>query len=103
MAQRFFSPASFDFLTRLDANNNRAWFDRHKQEYEDAVRTPALDFIAAMAADINKISPHFLAVPKKVGGSLMRVYRDVRFGQDERPFKTNIPVEACILKGTSEF
>lgn len=99
MAQRFFTPASFDFLTRLDANNNRAWFDRHKQEYEDAVRTPALDFIAAMAADINKISPHFLAVPKKVGGSLMRVYRDVRFGQDKRPLKTNIGIQFRHVQG----
>ena len=74
MARRFFSPASFDFLVRLNANNNREWFDRHKQEYEDAVRGPALDFIDAMVEDIESLSPHFLAVPKKVGGSLMRVY-----------------------------
>jgi uncharacterized protein (TIGR02453 family) len=93
MASRFFSQASFDFLSRLDANNNREWFNRHKQEYEDAVRTPALDFIAAMADDLETISPHFLAVPRKVGGSLMRVYRDVRFGKDKRPFKTNIGIQ----------
>ena len=99
MANRFFSPASFDFLTRLNANNNRDWFDRHKQEYEDAVRTPALDFIAAMADDIEAISPHFLAVPRKVGGSLMRVYRDVRFGRDKRPFKTNIGIQFRHFQG----
>jgi len=99
MANRFFSPASFDFLTHLDANNNRAWFELHKQEYEDAVRTPAMDFIAAMAADIESISPHFLAVPKKVGGSLMRVYRDVRFGKDKRPFKTNIGIQFRHVRG----
>lgn len=93
MADRFFSQASFNFLTRLDANNNRDWFDRHRQEYEDAVRTPALEFIAAMASDIEAIFPHFLAVPKKVGGSLMRVHRDVRFGKDKRPFKTNIGIQ----------
>lgn len=99
MAQRFFSQASFDFLTRLDANNNREWFDRHKQEYEDAVRTPAMDFIAAMAEDIESLSPHFLAVPKKVGGSLMRVYRDVRFGKDKRPFKTNVGIQFRHVQG----
>jgi uncharacterized protein (TIGR02453 family) len=93
MASRFFSQASFDFLSRLDANNNREWFNRHKQEYEDAVRTPALDFIAAVSDDLYAISPHFLAVPRKVGGSLMRVYRDVRFGKDKRPFKTNIGIQ----------
>lgn len=99
MANRFFSPASFDFLTRLNANNNRDWFDLHKQEYEDAVRNPALDFIAAMADDIEDISPHFLAVPRKVGGSLMRVYRDVRFGRDKRPFKTNIGIQFRHFQG----
>ena len=99
MANRFFSPASFDFLTRLNANNTRDWFDLHKQEYEDAVRNPALDFIAAMADDIEAISPHFLAVPRKVGGSLMRVYRDVRFGRDKRPFKTNIGIQFRHFQG----
>ncbi len=99
MARRFFSPASFDFLKRLDANNNRAWFDRHRQEYEDVVRTPALDFIAAMAEDIEALSPHFLAVPRKVGGSLMRVHRDVRFGRDKRPFKTNIGIQFRHAQG----
>ena len=99
MAGRFFSPASFDFLKQLDANNNRAWFDRHKQEYEDAVRSPALDFIAAMADDIEALSPHFLAVPRKVGGSLMRVHRDVRFGKDKRPFKTNVGIQFRHFQG----
>ena len=99
MASRFFSQASFDFLTKLGANNNRDWFNRHKQEYEDAVRSPALDFIDAMAEDIEALSPHFLAVPRKVGGSLMRVYRDVRFGKDKRPFKTNIGIQFRHFQG----
>ncbi len=99
MANRFFSQASFDFLTSLNANNNRDWFNCHKQEYEDAVRSPALDFIDAMADDIEALSPHFLAVPRKVGGSLMRVYRDVRFGKDKRPFKTNIGIQFRHFQG----
>ena len=99
MASRFFSKASFDFLVKLNANNNRDWFERHKQDYEDAVRGPALDFIDAMVEDIESLSPHFLAVPKKVGGSLMRVYRDVRFGKDKRPFKTNIGIQFRHFQG----
>jgi uncharacterized protein (TIGR02453 family) len=92
MADRFFTPASFDFLARLAANNDRDWFDRHRQEYEDTVRTPALAFIAAMGEALRSISPHFLAESRKVGGSLMRVHRDVRFSRDQRPFKTNIGI-----------
>ena len=93
MPNRYFTQASFDFLKNLDRNNNREWFNDHKQEYEDKVRGPALDFIADIGDDLYNISPHFLAIPKKVGGSLMRVYRDVRFGKDKRPFKTNIGIQ----------
>ena len=93
MAEPYFTKASFDFLSKLDANNNRDWFNDHKQEYEDTIRTPALEFIADMAEDLKTISPHFLASPKKVGGSLMRVHRDVRFSKDKRPYKTNIGIQ----------
>jgi uncharacterized protein (TIGR02453 family) len=93
MANRFFTQKSLDFLTRLAANNDRLWFDSHRQEYEDAVRTPALGFIGAMEDALHAVSPHFVAQPRKVGGSLMRVHRDVRFGRDKRPFKTNIGIQ----------
>lgn len=93
MARRYFTQSSFDFLKKLEKNNNRDWFNDHKQEYEDKVRGPALDFIADIGEDLYDISPHFLAIPKKVGGSLMRVYRDVRFGKDKRPYKTNIGIQ----------
>jgi len=92
MARRYFTQDTFGFLSSLAANNNRDWFNEHKQTYEDAVRTPALHFIEDMAAELVVISPHFSAIPKKVGGSLMRVYRDTRFGKDKRPYKTNIGI-----------
>ena len=93
MAHRYFSQSSFTFLRKLAKNNNRDWFMEHKNEYEATIRTPALDFIADMTHDLAMLSPHFLAVPKKVGGSLMRVHRDIRFGKDKRPYKTNIGIQ----------
>ena len=93
MAAGYFSQASFDFLSSLAKNNNRDWFNEHKQQYEAVVRNPALDFIADMSYELVKISPHFVAIPKKVGGSLMRVHRDVRFGKDKRPYKTNVGIQ----------
>lgn len=99
MAQRFFTSTTFKFLNNLYANNNREWFEEHKQEYEHVVRTPALNFIEAMADDIAVISPHFRASAKKVGGSLMRVHRDVRFGRDKRPYKTNIGIQFRHARG----
>lgn len=93
-ARRFsgFKPATLEFLSRLAVNNNREWFHAHKDDFETHVITPALDFIEAMAAPLGKISPRFLCIPKKVGGSLFRIYRDTRFAHDKRPYKTNIGI-----------
>ncbi|MCV6603985.1 MAG: DUF2461 domain-containing protein [Porticoccaceae bacterium] len=88
-----FTERSIHFLQQLRHNNNRDWFNEHKQDYEDFVRTPALRFIEQMAEPLAKISPQFEAIPKKVGGSLMRVYRDTRFGKDKTPYKTNIGIQ----------
>ena len=93
MANRYFTQQTFDFLSALAANNRREWFEEHKQDYEATVRLPALNFISDMADALAMISPHFRAVPKKVGGSLMRVQRDIRFGKDKRPYKTNIGIQ----------
>lgn len=88
-----FDPSLMQFLKDLKANNNKEWFNDHKQDYEDKVRSPALAFIEQMDHWIRLISPHYEAIPKKVGGSLMRVYRDVRFSKDKSPYKTNLGIQ----------
>ena len=93
MTNRYFSKQTLDFLAALAKNNNREWFNAHRQEYEDVVRTPALAFIADMADEMPSISPHFRALSKKAGGSLMRIHRDIRFGQDKSPYKTNLGIQ----------
>lgn len=88
-----FPKGCIPYLRKLAKNNERAWFNEHKQDYEDKVRSPALAFIEAMGPELKKQSPHFRAVAKKVGGSLMRVYRDTRFANDKTPFKTNVGIQ----------
>lgn len=88
-----FSKATFDFLDELAANNNRAWFDVNKPRYESLIREPALDFIEAMELPLKGFAPNFRAESRKVGGSLMRVFRDTRFSRDKTPYKTNIGVQ----------
>jgi uncharacterized protein (TIGR02453 family) len=39
------------------------------------------------------IAPHFTAVPTRIGGSLMRVYRDTRFSNNKLPYKSNIGIQ----------
>ncbi|MEZ6120572.1 MAG: DUF2461 domain-containing protein [Pirellulaceae bacterium] len=88
-----FSLQTLHFLDELGRNNHRDWFQANKARYEADVVGPALAFIAAFEKPLQKISPHFVAVPKKVGGSLMRIYRDTRFANDKRPYKTNIGIQ----------
>ncbi|MEW4983709.1 MAG: DUF2461 domain-containing protein [Cycloclasticus sp.] len=99
MSTRFFNQQTFDFLQQLSNNNNRPWFNERKPLYEDTVRLPALDFIDAMEPNIKSLSQHFTAVPKKTGGSLMRIYRDARFSKDKTPYKTNIGIQFRHVAG----
>ncbi|OIR09485.1 hypothetical protein GALL_83240 [mine drainage metagenome] len=88
-----FTIATFNFLDELSANNNRAWFEVNKPRYEALVREPALDFIEAMDPVLATFAPNFRAEPRKMGGSLMRVFRDTRFSRDKTPYKTNIGIQ----------
>jgi uncharacterized protein (TIGR02453 family) len=85
----YFTPATFAFLSDLAANNDRAWFDANKPRYEADVKQPALRFIAAFGPHLKKVSEHFRADPRPVGGSLFRIHRDVRFSRDKSPYKTH--------------
>jgi len=88
-----FTQSTLTFLDELAANNNRTWFEANKNRYESEVREPALDFVEAMGPVLEKFAPHFRAEPRKMGGSLMRVYRDTRFSRDKTPYKTNIGIQ----------
>lgn len=93
-------PADMEkFLSELSRHNNRTWFEANRQRYEDSVRGPALEFIAAMAGPLAKLSPHFVAIPKKIGGSLMRIHRDLRFSKDKKPYKTNLGIHFRHVAG----
>jgi uncharacterized protein (TIGR02453 family) len=87
-----FSRAAFDFLRELRDHNDRSWFAANKERYEKVVRNPALQFIGDFGARLAKISPHLVADPRPVGGSMFRIYRDTRFSRDKSPYKTHIGI-----------
>lgn len=84
---RGFPPEFFTFFETLKKNNNREWFAENKPLYEQNVVQPMQSFIETLAPRLVGISPHFIASAKKVGGSMFRIYRDVRFAKDKRPYK----------------
>ena len=88
-----FEKASIEFLEQLAENNNREWFKENKSRYDEQVLDVALRFIQSMQDPLAAIAPNFTAVPQRVGGSLMRVYRDTRFSHNKLPYKTNIGIQ----------
>lgn len=88
-----FDKKTISFLKELIANNNREWFNANKSRYENDVLDVALHFIQAIQGPLAEIAPHFTAVPTRIGGSLMRIYRDTRFSKYKLPYKTNIGIQ----------
>jgi uncharacterized protein (TIGR02453 family) len=82
------TPDLFRFLEDLKANNDRTWFKSNQARFEETVREPLLAFISAFEEPLAAISPSMLAVAKKSGGSMFRIYRDTRFSKDKSPYKT---------------
>jgi uncharacterized protein (TIGR02453 family) len=93
MGEGLFTSDLFRFLTDLRKHNDRAWFAKNKERYLDAVQEPALEFIRSFAPYLRKISPHFMGDDRPVGGSLFRIYRDVRFSKDKSPYKTHVGID----------
>jgi uncharacterized protein (TIGR02453 family) len=74
------------FLKRLDRNNNREWLQTHKSDFE-AAKDDFAKFVGDLIGRISKFD-------SKIGALLpesctFRIYRDVRFSKDKKPYKTN--------------
>lgn len=76
---------TFDFLRILDQNNNREWFQSNKDQYSCA-HEEMIEFADRLLAEMNK---HDVIQTDSGKRSLYRIYRDVRFGKDKTPYKTN--------------
>lgn len=88
--------SSFEFITKLNNNNNRDWFNANKEEYivaHDQVIQFADELLAFMNQHDNIETPS----GKK---SLYRIYRDVRFSKDKTPYNTHW--SGGFRRGTAE-
>ncbi|WP_263382657.1 DUF2461 domain-containing protein [Granulicella arctica] len=81
-----FSPEAPKFLRALKRNNDRNWFNDRKPLYERELKAPMLALIAEINEHLLDFAPHHVRPPQKVA---MRIYRDIRFSPDKRPYKHN--------------
>lgn len=81
---------TFHFLSQLATNNNREWFQAHKQQHDKA-RENVIMFVTQIINDLSKVDVAISADldPKDC---VMRIYRDIRFSKDKTPYKTNFGI-----------
>jgi uncharacterized protein (TIGR02453 family) len=75
-----------DFLSQLKLNNNREWFQDNKKWY-DASKKEVENFVSEMITTLSAIDPALQTPVMK--DCMFRIFRDVRFGADKSPYKTN--------------
>ncbi|MFZ4521426.1 MAG: DUF2461 domain-containing protein [Bacteroidales bacterium] len=80
-------PIVLDFLTQLEGNNNREWFQKNKKQYDEAKGEVEL-FVNSIIPDLAKIDDSVKFVEAK--DCIFRIFRDVRFAKDKSPYKTNM-------------
>lgn len=74
------------FFRALEKNNEREWFDKHKDDYLNFVKAPMEQFTIAVSAELMRFAPEYATEPKQ---AMFRIYRDTRFSANKTPYKTN--------------
>ncbi len=93
-----FSKETFAFLHGLKKNNNKGWFEAHREDYEQHLRRPSQALAAAMGQYFREHKIPAIGNPKT---SIFRIYRDIRFSKDKSPYKTHIGL-SFPLEGTKK-
>jgi uncharacterized protein (TIGR02453 family) len=82
-----FKPDAIQFMADLAQNNDRAWFQPRKADYERLVKEPMEAMIAELAVHLAERRIPLEADPRR---SPFRIYRDTRFSKDKSPYKTHL-------------
>jgi len=82
------------FLHELSRNNNREWFANNRKRYEES-RDKILFLTEVLINEVGKFDQGVAMTNPK--DCVFRIFRDVRFSKDKRPYKTNFG--SFIAKG----
>lgn len=79
-----FSPKTTEYLHNVKANNSKAWYEEHREDYKKYVRQPFSDLVEDLTPVIRRIDPDLVTEPSKC---LSRIYRDTRFTKDKHLYR----------------
>ncbi|HIW98366.1 MAG TPA: DUF2461 domain-containing protein [Candidatus Tidjanibacter gallistercoris] len=83
---------TLDFLRGLQENNNREWFEAHRDTYltvkaaTEHLAARLIEGIASFDDSVSGLTPR---------DCTYRIYRDIRFSHDKRPYKSHIGIYVC--------
>ncbi|HVI46749.1 MAG TPA: DUF2461 domain-containing protein [Chitinophaga sp.] len=80
-------PSTLKFLKSLRSNNNKAWFDDHKEAYQ-AAKTDFESVVQQIIDGLAKQDPSLGGL--QVKDAVFRIYKDVRFSKDKTPYKVHM-------------
>jgi uncharacterized protein (TIGR02453 family) len=83
----YFSNEALKFLRGLKRNNDRVWFEARREVFEKELKAPMLKVIGEVNEAMAEFAPMHVRPPQKI---MMRIYRDIRFSKDKRPYKTHV-------------
>src|SRR5580658_6331947 len=75
------------FFRGLARNNHRDWFLPRKPVFEEKVKEPMRQLVAALNGEMKRFAPLHVTDPDK---SIYRIYRDTRFSKDKKPYKEHL-------------
>jgi len=89
-----FSKESLAFLKKLEDKkcNNKLWFDKNRDLYENYIKLPMRALIDSLAGELFKIDPSIVVSYK----SIFRINRDIRFSNDKTPYKNMSSASFCF-------
>ncbi len=82
-----FPEEGMKFLRSLKRNNRRDWFQPRKHIYDEQVKRPMIQLVAAVDTAMLRFAPAYVREPEE---AIYRIYRDTRFSPDKTPYKTHI-------------
>ncbi|MEM6837494.1 MAG: DUF2461 domain-containing protein [Cyanobacteria bacterium P01_C01_bin.120] len=81
-----FTERSFALLEGLAANNEKSWYDEHRQEFEAALREPFGGVLECVTERLEESEVPLAGGPK----TMFRQHRDIRFSKDKSPYSTHV-------------
>ncbi len=83
-----FPETGVSFFKELAGHNDQEWFEAHRKVWDEEIVPSMLAWLGELSRNLQDVIPGLQFVPR-IGGSLYRLNRDLRFSKDKRPYRNS--------------